>query len=69
MWDEAVSMATEYCIAIESVRPRRNRRLPERFDDAVVTAETTGNRDKPVEEYRVQVYYSTLDTVLEEMNS
>ena len=69
IWDEAVSMATEYCIAIESVRPRRNRRLPERFDDAVVTAETTGNRDKPVEEYRVQVYYSTLDTVLEEMNS
>ena len=24
IWDEAVSMATEYCIAIESVRPRRN---------------------------------------------
>ena len=69
LWDEAVSMATNYGVAVESMRPRRNRRLPERLEDAVLTAETIGNRDAPVQEYRVQVYYSTLDTILEEMNS
>ena len=69
LWDEAVSIATNYGVAVESMRPRRNRRLPERLEDAVITAETIGNRDAPVLDYRVQVYYSTLDTILEEMNS
>ena len=62
-------MATTYGVAVESMRPRRNRRVPERLEDAVITAETIGNRDAPVLDYRVQVYYSTLDTILEEMNS
>ena len=62
-------MATNYGVAVESMRPRRNRRLPDRLEDAVITAETIGNRDAPVLDYRVQVYYSTLDTILEEMNS
>ena len=35
----------------------------------IITAETTGNRETPIQKYRVQVYYSTLDTVLDEMNS
>ena len=64
LWDEAVSMATTYGVAVEPMRPRRNRRLPERLEDAVITAETIGNRDAPVLDYRVQVYYSTLDTIL-----
>ena len=62
-------MATKYSVAIESVRSTRNRRLPERFHDTVVTAETTENWDIPIKEHNVQVYYSTLDTALEEMNS
>lgn len=69
LWDEAVSVATNYGVAVESMRPRRNRQLPERLEDAVITAETIGNRDAPVLGYRVQVYYSTLDTILEERNS
>ena len=68
LWDEAVSMATIYGVAVESMRPR-NQRLPERLEDAVITAETIENRDAPVLDYRIQVYYSTLDTILEEMNS
>ena len=37
----AVSVATKYGLAVESVRPRRNRWLPEpeRLDDAIITAE------------------------------
>lgn len=64
-----VSMAAEYGVAVESLRPRRNRRLPEQLADAIVTAETTGSKEIPIEEYRVQVYFSTLDTVLEEMDN
>ena len=34
----------------------------------VTTAETNvGNRETPLEEYRVQVYYSMLDLVITEM--
>ncbi|MCG8623664.1 MAG: hypothetical protein MJE68_16930, partial [Proteobacteria bacterium] len=65
----AVSIATTYGVAVESMRPRRNRRIPEQLENAVITAKTIGNRDAPVLDYRVQVYYSTLDTILEEMNS
>ena len=57
LWDEAVSMATNYNVAVESIQPRRNRQLPEQLEDTVITAETIGNRDAPVLDYRVQVYY------------
>ena len=69
VWEEAHSMATKLDISIESPRPRRVRRLPARLSSVVVTAESTGSRSIPMDEYRVQIYYSMLDTITEEMNN
>lgn len=68
MEEDAVSMAAKHNVTAYSLRPRRSQRLPERLHDTLVTAETTGSRGVPIEEYRVHVYYSTLDKVVEEMN-
>ena len=68
IWEKAVSLATEHSIGIEHPRSRRNRRLPERLRDMVTTAETCiGNRETPIEEYRVQVYYAVIDVLITEM--
>ena len=55
-------MTASLDIPVESPRPvRKDRRLPSRLRDMLVTAETVGNRSTPVDEYCVQLYYASLD--------
>ena len=65
IWDDAVKIADKHAISVS--RPTRNRALPARLSDSVVT-ETVGNRQMVLDEHRVATYYSTIDTILEEMN-
>jgi hypothetical protein len=69
IWAEAVSIAEQHDIPVtnsQSNRPKRQQRLPQRYDDSVVDERIcTVNL---ISEYRVNIYYSTIDTVLEEMN-
>ena len=71
IWEEAVSMAEKHDVSYAShhSRPRRQQKLPQRYDDSIVH-ETTGRENiiQIIDEYRIHIYYSTLDIVLEELN-
>ena len=69
IWEKATSMATSLDIPVKSPRPvRKDRWLPSRLRDMLVTAETVGNRSTPVDVYCVQLYYASLDQMIGEMH-
>lgn len=51
---------------VESLRPRRNQLLPQRFRGSVVT-ESVGGSSRPTDEYHTHIYYALLDVVMAEM--
>ncbi len=53
----------------EKARPRRQRQVPARFSDSIVTS-TIGHRDyiDNEEQYRTTIYYPLIDSVLIELN-
>ena len=63
------AFATHNGIEVEKERPKRLSRTPLVLQHSIITAQSTGNRETPVNHYRVQVYYQTIDSVLAEMRS
>ena len=59
LWDEAEAFATHNGIEVEKERPKRLSRTPLMLQNSIITAQSTGSRETPVNHYRVQVYYQT----------
>ena len=68
VWDKATSLARENDVSIHtSSRPQRTRRTPRHLDNSIVDSTIITSSATLVEEYKTQVYYSTIDVILEEM--
>ena len=67
MWDKATSLARDNEISVTAFRPHRTRRIPRHLENSIVDSTIVTSNATPVEEYRTQVYYSTIDVILEEM--
>ena len=67
VWDKATSLARDNEISVTAFRPHRTRRILRHLENSIVDSTIVTSSDTPVEEYRTQVYYSTIDVILEEM--
>ncbi len=63
VWNKATSLAMDNEISVTAIRPHRTSRHLENsiVDSTIVTTSSA----TPVEEYRTEVYYSTIDVILE----
>ena len=71
VWEKSLSLAEKFGIDDCPARPRRARRMPQRFDhaDVIVDAAVVTPGETAIEDYRTHVYYATIDVLLEEMNN
>ena len=67
VWDKATSLARDNEISVTAFRPHRTRRIPKHLENSILDSTIVTSSDTHVEEYRTQVYYSTIDVILEEM--
>ena len=69
VWDQAISIAEKNGLSVTPRRPRRTPIMSRQLDGFIVDSASASQRATCTEDYRTQVYYSTLDILLQEMNN
>ena len=70
VWEKAFALADKCDITVAPLRTRRNCKLPHHLSESSVVESSVGrSTDTPIEEYRTDVYYTTLDAIIHEMNA
>lgn len=69
VWDQAISIAEENGLSVTPPRPRCTPEMSRQLDGFIVDSVSALQRTTSIEDYRTQVYYSTLDILLGEMGN
>ena len=69
IWVKAVALAERCGVTVAALRSRRHCILPRHLDESSVVEVSVGrSTDAPIEEFRTDVYYTTLDAMIHKMN-
>ena len=69
IWVKAVALAERCGVTVAALRSRCHCILPRHLDESSVVEVSVGrSTDAPIEEFRTDVYYTTLDAMIHKMN-